>query len=80
MKYGNVVWYPHLQTEIDLIESVQHRAIRMVPGFHKISYEQRLQKMELPTLEYRRVHGDVIEAYAYKYLQGLYNVDPSDIL
>jgi len=34
--------------------------------------------MELPTLEYRRVHGDVIEAY--KYLHGLYNVDPSDIL
>jgi len=36
------------------------------------------KKMELPTLEYRRVHGDVIEAY--KYLHGLYNVDPSDIL
>ena len=34
--------------------------------------------MELPTLEYRRVHGDVIEAY--KYLHGLYNVDPSDNL
>jgi hypothetical protein len=29
-------------------------------------------------LEYRKVRGDVIETY--KYLHGLYSVDPSDIL
>ena len=39
LEYGNVVWHPYLQREIDLIESVQHRA-RLAPGFHKISYEQ----------------------------------------
>ena len=34
--------------------------------------------MELPTLEYQRVHGYVIEAYID--MHGLYIVDPSDIL
>ena len=42
LEYGNVIWHPHLQREIDLTELVQHRATRMVPGFHEISYEQRL--------------------------------------
>jgi len=56
--------------DIDLLESVQHRATRMVPGLAKLNYEERLRRIDLPTLAYRRTRGDAIEAY--KYLHGKY--------
>src|SRR5664279_2848561 len=50
----------------------------MMPGMSKLSYEERLRKMDLPTLEYRRKRGDAIEAY--KYLHEKYRVDETAIL
>ena len=78
LEYGNVVWHPFLKHDIDLIEGVQHRATRMVPGLAKLPYEDRLRKMDLPSLAYRRNRGDAIEVY--KYLHGIYRVDSSDFL
>jgi len=43
-----------------------------------LSYEDRLRKLNLPTLEYRRSRGDAIEVY--KYLHGIYRVDETGIL
>ena len=57
---------------------MQHRATRLVPGFAKIGYEERLRKLDLPTLVYRRHRGDAIEAF--KYLNGLYEVDCTKML
>ena len=56
-----------------MLERVQHRATRIVPGLSKFSYEERLRILNLPTLEYRRNRGDAIEVY--KYLHGKYTVD-----
>jgi len=50
LEYGNVVWHPFLKQDTELIEGVLHRATRMVPGLAKLSYEERLQKMHLPSL------------------------------
>ena len=61
-----------------LLECVQHRATRMVPGLAKLSYEERLKKLGIPSLSYRRFRGDMIEVY--KYLHGLYCIGCSDIL
>ena len=76
--YVNVVWHPMLRKDKDMIETVQHRATKMVPGLAKFSYEERLIKMDLPSLEYRRVRGDAIEAF--KYLHGHYSVDVASLL
>jgi len=73
LEYGNVVWHPCLRKHIDMLEAVQHRATKMIPGFDKLSYEERLRRMGLPTLEYRRMRGDMIETY--KYLHGVYTDD-----
>ena len=78
LEYANVVWHPYLKKDIALIEGVQHRATRMVPGLAKLPYEDRLRRLDLPTLSYRRTRGDVIEAY--KYLHGMYDVDCSALL
>ena len=61
-----------------LLEGVQHRATRMVPGLAKLIYEERPKKLGIPSLSLRRFRGDMIEVY--KYLHGLYSIDCSDIL
>ena len=43
------------------LENVQRRATKKIPGFKNMSYEDRLQKLKLPTLAYRRKRGDMIE-------------------
>ena len=46
--------------DIDAIENVQMRATKLVDGFQNLSYSERLQKLNLPTLVYRRLRGDLI--------------------
>jgi len=50
----------------------------MVPGLAKFIYEERLQRMDLPSLEYRKFRVDVIETF--KYLHGQYSVDVVSLL
>ena len=61
LEYGNIVWHPQLKKDLDLIEAVQRRASKMVPGLHNLHYGERLRRMDLPSLMYRRLRGDVIE-------------------
>jgi len=78
LEYSNVIWHPIYKKDIDLLERVQRRATRMVPGLGNLSYEERLEAMDLPSLAYRRLRGDAIEVY--KYLKGIYRVDSSSML
>ena len=49
-----------------MIEGVQHRATKIVPGCAKMNYEQRLWKMAQPTMmEYRMMTGCAILANMY---------------
>ena len=48
---------------IKAIESVQRRATKMIPTIKDLSYSERLKKLKLPTLAYRRARGDMIEVY-----------------
>ena len=52
---------PYLKKDIDILEKVQKCATKMIYGFSKLSYEQRLIKCKITTLEKRRVRGDLIE-------------------
>ena len=54
-----------------MIESVQRRATKQIPGLSKLSYPERLKKLSLPTLSYRRVRSDMIEMY--KITHGVYD-------
>ena len=71
LEYANAVWNPYLKKDILAIENVQRRATKLIPGFRDLSYEQRLQRLKLPTLVYRRLRGDMIEVF--KILTGIYD-------
>ena len=66
------MWSPKLEKDKNLVESVQRRATRIIPGLKGKFYEERLKIMKLPSLSYRRLRGDLIEVY--KYTLGLYKV------
>ena len=61
IEYANQVWNPYLKKHIDILENVQRRATKSIPGLSNLSYEERLHKINIPTLAYRRLRGDMIE-------------------
>ena len=63
LEYAAPVWSPHLVRQKELLENVQKRATKLVPGLSELSYPDRLRKLNLPTLAYRRVRGDMIQVY-----------------
>ena len=71
LEYGNVVWSPYLQKNIQLIENVQRKFTKRMVGFSEIEYEERLKLLRLPSLEFRRLRGDMIETY--KIVHGIYD-------
>ena len=63
LEYCVQVWCPHKQKDIDLIEQVQERATRMVPGLKGMTYDERLNKLGIIRLVERRFRGDMIETH-----------------
>ena len=72
-EYGNTIWAPLYKKDCLTIEKVQRRATKMIPHLRNIPYEERLRKLELPSMFYRRMRGDIIEAW--KYIHGVYMTD-----
>lgn len=63
LEYANAVWNPYKRKDITALENVQRRATKMIPVLNKLSYPERLRKLKLPTLVYRRARGDMIETF-----------------
>jgi hypothetical protein len=78
LDYASSVWTPYKKKHIDMIDNVQKRATKQIPGMKNLSYEEHLRKLELPTLSYRQLRGDMIEVY--KIIQGHYDPKASIII
>jgi hypothetical protein len=78
LEYANSVWNPFMKKHIDMIENVQRRATKLIPGLSELTYEERLRKLKLPSLSYRRSRGDMIEVY--KIVTNKYDPEVSNIL
>ena len=65
LEYANSVWSPHLRKHIKMLESVQIRGTKLVDGMKTMSYQERLQALDLPTLLHRRDRGDMIQVWKH---------------
>ncbi|MEW8547283.1 MAG: reverse transcriptase domain-containing protein, partial [Candidatus Thiodiazotropha sp.] len=63
LEYASVIWSPLYKKDKIVIENTQRRATRLVPSLKGLSYPERLRRLGLPTLEYRRERADVVEVY-----------------
>ncbi len=78
LDYVSSVWAPYKKKDIKLLEQVQRRATKQIPGFSNLSYPDRLKSLEIPTLSYRRLRGDMIEVY--KIIHEVYDPDAAPCL
>lgn len=79
LEVNSSIWSPFLKKDIERLETVQKRAIRMVNCLRgqQLSYDDKLRILDLPSLQKRRRRGDLIETF--KILRGFYDVDANGL-
>jgi Reverse transcriptase (RNA-dependent DNA polymerase)/Endonuclease-reverse transcriptase len=78
LEYASSCWNPYLLKDIRLIESVQRRFTKRIPGLKSLSYSDRLKFLELPTLERRRLILGLV--LFYKILSGSVKSDLEKVI
>ena len=78
LEYANPVWSPMYRKDIDRIEKIQRNFTKRICGLNHLDYTERLKNLNLPSLEYRRARGDMIETY--KIMHGLYDSETTKSL
>ena len=63
LEYANPVWSPYLRKHVNQIENVQRQFTKRIQGLGAREYEQSLHYLKLPSLEHRRLRGDLLEVY-----------------
>ena len=76
LEYASCVWSPHYITDINRIESVQRNFTKRLPGCALLNYKDRLQLLNMETLESRRLRQDLL--MTYKILFGLVDVNANN--
>merc|ERR1712080_418412 len=59
------------------VESVRRRATKLIPELKDKSYGERLQALDIPSLEYRRSRRDMIQCY--KIFNGIVRVNVGEM-
>jgi hypothetical protein len=63
VQFNSVIWSPCLKQDIEAIERVQRCFTKRLPGFNKYSYCERLARLNLPSLDLRRLQNDLLWCY-----------------
>jgi hypothetical protein len=62
LEYASPVCQPLFKKDMRRLEAVQARATK-THGIHHLPYPERLRKLGLPSLEYRRLRADMVTIY-----------------
>lgn len=73
LEYVTTAWNPRFPSDRQKLERVQERATKLVKGLEGLTYPERLHRLNLPSLSYRRLRGSLIQAY--KIFSGIDRVD-----
>ena len=77
LEYGNAIWGPCYKGDLKLIEGVQRRATKLVSNLRDKPYIDRIKEMKLPSMEYRRKRGDMIQCF--KIMKGLVRIEKEEL-
>ena len=75
LEYCIQAWSPHFRHDINLLESVQRRATKIIPSLRHLEYIDRLRVLNMFSFERRCVRGDMIELF--KIFSGIDKLDVS---
>ncbi len=75
VEYGMPACSPNLAADINHLEQIQRLATWLVTDMRHLPYEERLQRLNLHSLQRRRLQADLITAF--KIFKGLLDIDPN---
>ena len=70
LEYCMQMWSPQYRRDMELLECIQRRVTKMIPGMEQLSYKDRLRELGLFILKKKRLQGDLIADF--QYLKGSY--------
>ena len=73
LEYANAVWGPHYKMDQQKVERVQRRATKLIQHIKDLSYGEGLHYLNMPSLQHRRLRGDMIDTY--KIITEIYGAD-----
>ncbi len=81
LEYAVQFWAPHHAKDITKLETVQRRATKMIPPLRNKSYEERLARLNLFSLEKRSLRGKLVDCFKFlqeftnAYARKVYSID-----
>ena len=63
LEYSSPNWSPSNIGDQKFIENMQRRATKLISSISELPFPQRLKRLRLPSLQYRRLPADVIQVY-----------------
>ena len=77
LEYAVSAWSPFREADIQRLEKVQEKFVKMISGLKGNSYEEKLKELRLPTLKTRRIRTDMIQVF--KIVKGIDKIDCSSL-
>ena len=76
--YGGSVYFPKTKKNTQLLENIQKHATKLLPEFKDLTYTERLIRLNLLTLHYRRKRYNLIQLY--RIVHGFDEIEPGKLV